>query len=301
MEVREAFIHYLKYEKRYSKHTITSYEGDLNQFHAFLSHQIKAQSIDFQKLDEHIIRRWIVYLIENNISARTVNRKVTTLKTFFKYLLKENKLKINPLDKVLTPKSEKNLPFFVDQHNMDILLDDFDFTDDFEGVRDKLIIEIFYFTGIRLSELTELKIKNINQKECYIKVHGKRDKERIIPYPSHLNQSINQYLQYRNQVNAPSNQDEPFFITGKGVKIYTKLVYRIVNKYLDAITTIEKKSPHILRHTFATHMLNNGADLNAIKEILGHANLSATQVYTHNTFEKLKDIYKQAHPRGDKK
>jgi integrase/recombinase XerC len=301
MEVREAFIHYLKYEKRYSQHTITSYEGDLNQFLAFLSHQIKNQPIDFQKFDEHIIRRWIVYLIENNISARTVNRKITTLKTFFKYLLKENKLKTNPLDKVLTPKSEKNLPYFVDQHNMDILLDDFDFTDDFEGARDKLIIEIFYFTGIRLSELTELKMKNINQKECYIKVHGKRDKERIIPYPSHLNQSINQYLQYRNRVKAPSNQDEPFFITGKGVKIYTKLVYRIVNKYLDAITTIEKKSPHILRHTFATHMLNNGADLNAIKEILGHANLSATQVYTHNTFEKLKDIYKQAHPRGDKK
>ncbi len=301
MEEREAFIHYLKYEKRFSKHTITSYEGDLNQFFAFLSQHIKGQIINFQKIDEHIIRKWIVFLIENNISARSVNRKITTLKTFFKFLLKSNQIESNPLDKVLTPKPEKKLPFFVDQNQMDILLDNYKFTDDFEGARDKLIIEIFYFTGIRLSELTELKMKNINQKECFIKVHGKRDKERIIPYPSHLNQSINQYLNYRKQINTSSNQEEPFFITGKGEKIYTKLVYRIVNKYLDAVTTIEKKSPHILRHTFATHMLNNGADLNAIKEILGHANLSATQVYTHNTFEKLKDIYKQAHPRGDKK
>ncbi len=301
MEVREAFIHYLKYEKRFSKHTITSYKGDLNQFFAFLLRHVKGQIINFQKIDEHIIRKWIVFMIENDISARSVNRKITTLKTFFKFLLKENQIKSNPLNKVLTPKPEKKLPWFVDQNQMDILLDNYKFTNDFEGARDKLIIEIFYFTGIRLSELTELKIKNINQKECFIKVHGKRNKERIIPYPSNLNQSINQYLNYRKQINASSNQEEPIFITIKGEKIYTKLVYRIVNKYLDAVTTIEKKSPHILRHTFATHMLNNGADLNAIKEILGHANLSATQIYTHNTFEKLKDIYKQAHPRGDKK
>ncbi len=301
MEVREAFIHYLKYEKRFSKHTITSYKGDLNQFFAFLLRHVKGQIINFQKIDEHIIRKWIVFMIENDISARSVNRKITTLKTFFKFLLKENQIKSNPLNKVLTPKPEKKLPWFVDQNQMDILLDNYKFTNDFEGARDKLIIEIFYFTGIRLSELTELKMKNINQKECFIKVHGKRNKERIIPYPSNLNQSINQYLNYRKQINASSNQEEPIFITIKGEKIYTKLVYRIVNKYLDAVTTIEKKSPHILRHTFATHMLNNGADLNAIKEILGHANLSATQVYTHNTFEKLKDIYKQAHPRGDKK
>jgi integrase/recombinase XerC len=201
------------------------------------------------------------------------------------------------MDKVISPKSSRKIPSFVDEQHINNLLDDFSFGDDFPGIRNKTIIEMFYNTGIRLSELIELKTTDVNLIDGTLKVLGKRNKERIIPMHQNFVNTLKQYLKEKD-AQYPSLQHNYFFVTDKGNKLYEKFVYRIVNKYLKFVSTIEKKSPHILRHTFATHLLNRGADLNAIKELLGHANLSATQIYTHNTFEKLKSIYKQAHPRA---
>ncbi len=292
---KESFLNYLKFEKRYSLHTIKSYQNDLDDFYAF-TQQIE-NNFDITKTDFKLIRSWIVNLIENDISPRSVNRKLSTLKSFFKYLLRHNIIDTNPLNKILAPKNQKRLPSFVEQSQMDNLLDNIDFGDDFKSIRDRFIIELFYFTGIRLSELINLKVNDFNLHGKNIKVLGKRNKERIIPTCVETENSFKKYLILRNNIPNAGNT-EFLFITDKGDKLYEKFVYRVVNKYLTYVTTIEKKSPHILRHTFATHMLNNGADLNAVKELLGHANLSATQVYTHNTFEKLKKIYNQAHPRS---
>lgn len=289
----EDFIKYLRYEKRFSEHTILAYSNDLRQYSEFCAGEnILAE----RNTDHRIIRQWIVNLMENQISPRSVNRKITTLKSYYKFLLRESILLKNPMDKILSPKTKKTLPFFVEKKQINELLDQEDiFGHDFEGTRNRLIIEMFYFTGMRLSELTKLKLKDIDLPSLSLKVLGKRNKERIIPFHLSLKKSIEEYLTKRVESGAVN---EFVFSTAKGAKIYEKLVYRIVTKYLELVTTIDKKSPHVLRHTFATHMLNNGADLNAIKELLGHANLSATQIYTHNTFEKLKTIYKQAHPRA---
>jgi integrase/recombinase XerC len=239
-----------------------------------------------------------VNLAENDIKPRSINRKLSTLKTYFKFLRRENLVDKNPLLKIQALKPEKKLPEFVSEQKMHFLLDDFIFADSFEGIRNKLIIEILYFTGIRLSELTELKDSDIDLNKMQLKVVGKRNKERIIPFEQNLKNSIYTYIESRNTEFANDMGGNYFLRTSKGRKIYKKLVYRIVNTYLGQVSTLQKTSPHVLRHTFATHMLNNGADLNAIKELLGHANLSATQVYTHNTIDKLKTIYKQAHPRA---
>lgn len=236
-------------------------------------------------------------MMENDISARTVNRKIATLRTYYKFLLRRDLIKKNPMDKVLAPKQEKKLPEFVEMEKMNELLDVYDFGDDFPGIRNRLMIEMFYVTGMRRAELINLKDPDLDTRGLTIKVLGKRRKERLIPFTNELKRNIEHYLDARERTFGRPDMDY-FFITEKGNRIYEKLVYRIVNRHLDLVTTIEKKSPHILRHTFATHMLNKGADLNAIKELLGHANLSATQIYTHNTFEKLKQIYKQAHPRA---
>ncbi len=293
-----SFIKYLQFEKRYSSHTIRSYSIDLDQFFSFCKHSLK--HFDPLNISHKIIRSWIVYLMENNISPRSVNRKITTLKSFYKFLIREKLIAHNPLDKILSLKINKKLPFFVEEAQMNILLSGtsgIDFGDDYEGFRNRLIIEMFYLTGIRLSELINLKNTDVDTHNLTIKVLGKQNKERIIPFSKNLKKSIDEYVEKKNKsLNLQKNNY--FFLTKKGNKIYEKLVYRVVNKYLHFVTTIEKKSPHILRHTFATHILNKGADLNAIKELLGHANLSATQIYTHNTFEKLKKIYKQAHPRA---
>lgn len=235
--------------------------------------------------------------MEKDFSSLSVNRKISTLKTFFKFLLRENNIKSNPMDKVISPKSSKKLPSFVEEAQIIKLLDEFSFGDDFAGVRNKTIIEMFYNTGIRLSELIGIKHQDVDINNNTIKVLGKRNKERILPLQVSFIKSLRQYMEIKTS-QFPELQHDCFFVTDKGNKMYEKFVYRIVNKYLNFVTTIEKKSPHILRHTFATHMLNHGADLNTIKELLGHANLAATQVYTHNTFEKLKSIYKQAHPRA---
>lgn len=236
-------------------------------------------------------------LMETGHTARTTNRKISSLKTYFRYLLKEGVVTVNPLSKVLTPKLEKRLPVFVNERQMDHLLDDIEFGDDFSGFRNQMIIETFYNTGARLSELINLKVADVDINQRTIKVLGKRNKERIIPFNLLYCDLLSNYLKVR-QDEFPDDRSGWVFLTDKGNKAYPRMVYRIVTRFLSMVTTSDKKSPHVLRHTFATHMLNQGADLNAIKELLGHANLSATEVYTHNTFEKLKSVYKQAHPRA---
>lgn len=288
---RDSFIKYLQFEKRLSRHTILAYSGDLEQFYSYLqtTYEIKKLS----DINHTVIRSWVVELMEQKISPRSVNRKITTLKTFYKYLLRQGTVTENPMLKIMSPKTSKRLPVFVEKDNMNTLIDTIAFGEDLEGVRNKLIIELFYATGIRLSELINLKLVNVDLESCQIKVLGKRNKERIIPFNNEIKNSIQDYMDKK-----PGLPGEFLFQLKSGKKMYEKFVYRIVNEYLSMITTVDKKSPHVLRHTFATHMLNNGADLNAIKELLGHANLAATQVYTHNTVEKLKNIHKQAHPKG---
>jgi len=289
----EDFILYLQAEKRYADHTLRAYKNDLEQFHAF------CQQNDYGGMDLHFrtIRSWVVYLMDAGYSPRSVHRKLTSLQSYCRYLIRIGELDANPMDKVLRPKLSKRVPSFVEEDRMDRLLDTYDFGDDFEGIRNRLMLDLLYQTGIRRSELIGLTIGSLDLEGKSIKVTGKRNKERIIPLGDEITGRISQYLQVRNQV-VTDDREGSLFITGKGKPVYDKLVYRVVNHYLAMVTTLEKRSPHVLRHTFATHMLNHGADLNTIKELLGHANLSATQVYTHNTFKKLKSIYNQAHPRA---
>jgi len=291
----ERFIEYIKNVKRYSPHTIAAYQHDLDQFTAYNASFYKVTELS--QIDHLMIRSWLADLIEQGISPRTVNRKITTLKSWYKYLIKEGMLTENPMSKVTSPKVAKRLPVFVEKENMDKLFDSVPFGESFEGVRDRLIMELFYITGMRLSELVNIKTSDVDLVKQTVKVLGKRNKERIIPFTKRLCPLIERYLDLKNTI-TDSSEMNWFFITKSGKKIYQKLVYRVVKYYLSAVTTIDKKSPHVLRHTFATHMLNNGADLNAIKEILGHANLSATQIYTHNTIEKLKKVYNNAHPKA---
>ncbi len=294
MEDANAFIDYLKYEKRYSAHTIKSYSIDIKQFLHFINEQ--GESVNISLVDERVVRDWVISLLNSGVSSRSVNRKITTLKSFFKFLKKNSKIKKNPMDRVVSPRTDKKLPVFVEEKQMTALLNEISFTDDFEGRRDKLIIDFFYQTGIRLAELINIKLLDVLEGDQLIKVLGKRNKERLIPVSENLLKEIADYLELRKNVVAENN--EFLFITSRGSQMYPVLLYRIVKRSLDRVTTIDQRSPHVLRHTFATHMLNRGADLNAIKEFLGHANLSATQVYTHNSFEKLKQIYNQAHPRA---
>jgi integrase/recombinase XerC len=234
------------------------------------------------------------------MSPRSINRKKTALKSYYKFLIKEGIITENPMNKVISPKTSKRLPVFVEKEKMEKLLDsnELNFGDDYTGIRNLMIIEILYATGMRVSELVNLKVTDVDLYNSTIKVLGKRNKERIIPFAKKLRVTIDKYNKIKEETFFGEDTADQFFLTSGGKKIYQKLAYRVVNYYLSIITTLDKKSPHVLRHTFATHMLNNGADLNAIKELLGHANLSATQVYTHNTIEKLKNIYKQAHPRA---
>lgn len=287
------FLKYLQAEKRYALHTVKAYKNDLNQFHAFCQ-ETGCKGMD---LNYRTIRSWVVFLMDSDYSSRTVHRKLTSLSSYCKYLIKEGDLESNPVDRVLKPKLNKRVPAFVEEGKMDLLLDEFDFGEDFTGIRNRLILDLLYQTGMRRSELIGLTIGSVDMEGRSVKVLGKRGKERIIPMNEELSGALERYLIIRNEV-AESNQGDHLIVTQKGAPAYDKLVYRVVNRYLTLVTTLDKRSPHILRHTFATHMLNRGADLNAIKELLGHANLSATQVYTHNTYKKLKSIYNQAHPRA---
>lgn len=294
MGYQESFINYLKYEKRCSSHTVIAYKNDLDQFVQFCAEMVGEFNV--KKVDAKLVRNWIVLLMENELSARSVNRKITTIKSFFKYLMKEQIVVSNPATYLALPKIRKKLPNFVEENNLQHLLDDGFFENDFLGIRDKLVITLLYGTGIRLAELLMLKDSDFDKKMCLIKVLGKRKKERIIPYPASINSLVELYISIRNT--TVGFKTEKLLVTEEGKPAYEKLIYRVVTNNLAKVTLLEKKSPHVLRHTYATHLLNKGADLNAVKELLGHSSLAATQIYTHTTFERLHDIYKQAHPRG---
>ena len=283
------FINYIQSEKRYSDYTITSYKVDLNQFFNYLIEEYK---IDTPKnVTFKIVRNWISYLLESGLKPRSVNRKISSLKSYFKFLVNSNYSDSNPTLKIISPKTSKRLPVFIEKEKINSLLDAKFFDDNFIGYRDKLIIELFYFTGIRLSELLNISIKDVDFNNSQIKVLGKRNKERLIPLTYTLISELKKFINN-------NNLNSYLFVDENNKKLYSKKVYRIVNKYISKVSSLKKKSPHILRHSFATHMLNNGADINAIKEILGHANLSATQIYTHNSIKKLKNVHKQAHPKA---
>ena len=292
---QENFLKYLELEKRYSPHTLTAYRNDLEEFFSYLSSAYGM--ISLAEIQHGMIRSWMVTLMEQNIVARSINRKLSTLRSFYKYLLRHGEVKQNPMLKIQPPKNSKKLPVFVEKEKMKLLFDEVHFDNDFESLRNKLILEMFYSTGMRLAELIGLQTNDIDLHEGVLKVLGKRNKERIIPFPRPLKKVIQSYLKAR-EMEVKEIGSTQFFVNSSGKKLYPKLVYRIVVKYIEMVSTLDKKSPHVLRHTFATHMLNNGADINAIKELLGHANLSATQVYTHNTIEKLKNIHQQAHPKA---
>jgi len=292
----DKFKRYLEFEKRYSTHTLKAYQKDIEQFFSFLKETYAIESAKL--ISQVIIRSWLISLKEESISTRTINRKISCLKTFFRFLIKEGEIIDNPMLKILSPKTSKKLPIFIEEEKMEMLFDEVDFGEDFEATRDRLILDILYSTGIRLSELINLKLEDIDFIKYQIKVLGKRNKERIIPFSKGINNLILNYITLKNNYFSNRITDSYLFLSKTGKKAYPKLIYRLVNNYLSKITTLKKLSPHVLRHTFATHMLNNGAELNAIKELLGHANLSATQIYTHNSIDKLKKVYKQAHPRA---
>ncbi|MFP4047531.1 MAG: site-specific tyrosine recombinase/integron integrase [Bacteroidales bacterium] len=295
--LKENFVKYLKYERRYSEHTVRAYINDVEQFFDYMEDEGFSHNVEDNKAVESLIRKWLIKLLEEKRSDRTINRKFSALKTYFKYLRIQGKIEGNPVSKIYLPKVSRKLPHFVDEEQMNMLLDQDKFANDFAGCRDKLIIGLLYQTGIRLSELINIKSSDVDFDQNQIKIFGKRRKERFIPVTGELIELIKRYKQIK-ALTFPAIDDKYLIVTDKGKKLYEKFVYRVVKKYLGIVTTMEKRSPHVLRHTIATHMLNRGADLNAIKELLGHANLSATQIYTHTTFEKLKKIYKQAHPRN---
>lgn len=293
MEAIALFIEHLRYEKRYSKHSLIAYEGDLRQWATYLKEHYEV--VQLNEVNSSMIRSWLVARMEEGLEARSINRKITALKSFYKYAIRSNWVTVNPMGKISSPKVAKRLPVYVEAEKLDLLLDHTTFEDSFNGRRDHLILELFYGTGMRLSELLGLAVEDVNLRGLQLKVTGKRNKQRIIPIFPSLAAQIEKYLVDRNAIQTTHSS---LLIMEDGKELYPVLVYRVVNKHLSMVSTQQKRSPHVLRHSFATEMLNKGADLNAIKEILGHANLSATQVYTHNTIEKLKLAYKQAHPRA---
>lgn len=290
----DSFLNFLKFEKRSSDHTIVAYKADLNQFADYMN---EMGIEDERDVKTRFVRNWVVALHYAKLKPRSIHRKIASLRAYYKHLLRQEVIETSPVEGVILPKLSKNLPDFVKEKEMDFLLDHVPFGEDYAGTRDRTIIDLFYGTGIRLSELVGLKDRDFDMKGGLVKVLGKRNKERLVPLNQTTLTSVSNYIEKRNS-EFGENKANSFFLTDKGEAIYHKLVYRIVNKHLRSVTTMAKKSPHVLRHTYATILLNRGADINAIKELLGHANLNATQVYTHNTFEKLSSIYNQAHPRA---
>jgi len=291
MELQPAisqFLDQLKFEKKFSLHTQVAYQNDLKQFSDFLL--LEYQIATIESIKHLLVRSWIAQFLEKGMSARSVNRKLSTLKSFFKYAMREHWIEIDPMAKIQGPKMGKKLPVFMEEKNMQHLLDDVEM-----DPTESLIIQLFYFTGIRLSELISLKVTSVDFYRQQIKVLGKRNKERIIPITAELTGLVKQYIEAHQ---LKKLTDEYLFTTKSGKKLYPRYVYDLVKRNLNLVSTLQKKSPHVLRHTFATHLLNAGADLNAIKELLGHANLAATQVYTHNSIERLKSVYKNKHPRA---
>ncbi len=290
------FINYLLTEKRFSAHTVTAYKNDLEQFASFLNTTFEVDN--YKEVSFTMVRTYVVELMEKEYHPKSVNRKVSSIKSFFKYLRKIGEVEVNPASKLQAVKTPKRLVKTVAASEMETLLNNQElFTEDLKGARAKAIIELLYATGIRRSELISLKLTDVDFVTNTIKVLGKRNKTRIVPRPHGLMPILEKYMHLQPRLGSVHTT---FFLTDKGKIMYPKLVYDVVNAYLSLVTTIDKKSPHILRHTYATHLLNNGADVNDIKELLGHSSLSATQVYTHNSFEKLKTEYNQAHPRERK-
>jgi len=291
--INDAFISFLEVEKRFSGHTLRAYSDDLHQFVVFA--EITKDS-DWKDVNHQLIRGWIVALIESGSSNRTVARKLSCLRSFFKWAIHEGYVSENPMLRVKAPKVEKRLPNFVKESELERADTVKLFSDNFDGQRDQLMVELFYQTGVRLSELINLKESDVH--EQYIKVLGKRNKERIIPIGTELYGLVQKYRYIKPKEN---DSREFLFVKNDGRKLSAKFVYRKINAYLGSVSSVQRKSPHVLRHTFATHLLNNGAGLETLKELLGHAGLSATQVYTHNSFAQISSIYSHAHPRGRKK
>lgn len=292
--LKESFLEYLELEKNYSDKTVISYESDLREFEEYLKGV--SEDLDLLAVDADLVRGWVVSLMDRGFASTSVNRKLSSLRSFYRYLLKRGYVTVDPVAKVQGPKVKKPLPVFVKEADMDRLLDQTDFGSGFEGVRDRLIIEMFYLTGMRRSELANLKDGDVDFSACVIKVTGKRNKQRLIPFAEQLKEDLLLYLSLRNEICAGAC--EAFFVRKDGRMLTPVAVYLLVKRNLAKVVTLKKKSPHVLRHSFATSMLNHDAEIEAVKELLGHENLMATEIYTHTTFEELKKVYEQAHPRA---
>ncbi|MCD8183114.1 MAG: tyrosine recombinase XerC [Bacteroides sp.] len=290
----DSFLSYLQYERNYSEKTIISYREDLCQFEEFAKEEVV--ELAPSEVDAALIREWIVSLMDRGYTSTSINRKLSALRSFYKFLLRKGEVVVDPLRKITGPKNKKPLPVFVRESEMNKLLDDTDFGEGFKGCRDHMIIEMFYATGMRLSELVGLNDGDVDFSSSLIKVTGKRNKQRLIPFDEELRNAMTEYVNVRNE--AVPVRSDAFFIRETGERITRSIVANLVKRNLSKVVTIKKKSPHVLRHTFATTMLNNDAELGAIKELLGHESLATTEVYTHTTFEELKKVYNQAHPRA---
>jgi integrase/recombinase XerC len=296
-KIKESFADYLFLEKKYSKHTVNAYITDLNSFHDFIKEEFEQENL--AEVSYPLIRSWIILLSEKKAENVTINRKISSLKAFYKFLLKSKQIEVSPLFKHKALKTPKKIQIPFSEKELDLAINQIKYPEGFDGIRDKLIIDLFYTTGIRRAELINLKVSNVDTQNATIKVLGKRNKERIIPLLPVIINEITEYLQQRNSLKTIIDT-ENLFLMLKGVKLNETFVYRIINDYFSAVSEKVKKSPHILRHTFATHLLNNGADINSVKELLGHTSLASTQVYIHNSLADLKKVYKNAHPRNNK-
>ncbi len=291
---QQAFIQYLQFQKRYSQNTILSYQTDLTDFFDYLVTQFSITNVAETK--PTFIRSWLAQLKEKGIQSKSINRKISTLKSFFKYQLKQQTITVSPMATINTQKVSKRLPIFIEEKETNTLFNYVEFPTTWAGKTDMLILQLLYNTGMRRAELLELKERQIDKYNSTVKVLGKGNKERIIPVSKELMQTIEEYIAQKQQLKEANT--EVLLVNEKGKKLYAKYLFNTTKKYLGEVTTLSKKSPHVLRHTFATHLMNNGADLNAVKELLGHSSLAATQIYTHNTIEKLKDAHKKAHPKA---
>ncbi|HUQ64591.1 MAG TPA: tyrosine-type recombinase/integrase [Flavitalea sp.] len=290
-----AFTDHLKFEKRYSVHTVRSYHDDLKQFTEYLSNEFGKMDVD--DISASIVRSWLATLKNEGLTSRSITRKISTLKSFFKYIIRSGVLKKNPLAGIVSPKISKRLPAFVDEKDLKTLFKHVEFDDNWNGYTGRLAMGMLYELGLRLSELVNCKERQVDFSNGHIKILGKGNKERIIPVNAAKLGEIREYMK-KKRTEFEECDNNYLLVNDKGKKLYSKFIYRLTTRYLPEVTTVKKKSPHILRHSFATHLMNNGAELNAVKELLGHSSLAATQVYTHNTIEKLKNVHKKAHPRG---